>query len=206
MILCAWCWRAARDDVPLCAAHLEAAARDVAALPGDFAALAYRVAPAGALRQRVSGSAEPSVPLDLLADELRRGIVWQLGVWEPPVREALGLAPEPERVSPARLVKRAASLLSANLSDFCRLPRVWGYPEGLDAGSVARSGLYGVSSLRRVHARARRALDLDDQRPPLCRRCGLSGVDPVECRRCVTGAGLVAYAAMSADRLIHPNG
>lgn len=192
MIDCAWCPLPA-DDGPLCRGCLDASAADVAALPADWRALGALVPEQGGLQQRVSGSRAPSVPLDLLADELARSIAWTLGVWEPPVREACGLPPVPENVRPEILVHRAAGLLSARVSDFAALGDIWGYPEGLERGCVARRGLYGVSSCRRLHERAGYALgDVlpETHLPGLCGRCGAAalvqqpGAAPVECRHC----------------------
>jgi hypothetical protein len=106
------------------------------------------------------------VPIDLDADEVDRAIIWTLGAWEPPVREALGLDPAPERVHPDRLCKRAAGLLSANVRAFCALGPTWGYPDGLEGGCVAKSGLYGVLSAQRLHRWALRVLGLADPAPP----------------------------------------
>jgi ribosomal protein L37AE/L43A len=193
VVECAWCPLPAEPGTALCADCLAASAADIAALPADWAALGALVPWQGGPQQRVSGTRAPSVPLDLLADELARSIVWTLGVWEPPVREACRLPAAPEKCRPDVIVDRAASLLSWRLNDFAALGDTWGYPEGLSRGCVARRGLYGVSSLRRLHQRAGYALgDVFPTfaLPGLCALCGAaalarqSGSDIVACRHC----------------------
>ena len=190
---CASCPAAA--DGPLCRDCRWATRQEIAALPLDYRDLAALTPPAGRSSVRVSGTRTPQVPLDLHADTLMREIVWKLSVWEPPVREAAALPPAPERgVRPARLVTRAARLLSAHLSDFCALGPTWGYPDGLTGGCVARSGLYGVLSLRQVHARCLSVLDLAPppatRLPGLCAACGAPalvhtpGTTRIHCAHC----------------------
>jgi hypothetical protein len=193
MIDCAWCPLPAADGNPLCPPCLAASAADIAALPGDRTALAAVAPEPGGPQQRVSGTRAPSVPIDLMADELARGIVWALGVWEPPVRELLGLPPVPEKVAPDVLTHRAATLLSCHVSDFAGMSARVGYVDGPERPSVARRGLYGVSRLRRLHQRAGFALDAgfpEIHLPGLCVLCGAAalaqpdGGGPVECRHC----------------------
>ena len=198
----------------------EASGRDVAALPLDFRDLGRLAPAANGPGQRVTGTFAPAVPIDLGADALQRDIAWLLGVWEPPVREAAGLPPAPElRIRPGRLVARAAAVLSAKLSDFLALGDTWGYPDGLEAGCVARSGLYGVASLRRLHSRAQWALGLTEpvtHVPGMCSRCGSSaltrttGSDAVSCGHCglwISDDEYRAYVGMeTAKAAHHPSG
>jgi hypothetical protein len=218
-MMCAMCRRAPSSDGPLCPPCRQMSAHDVAALALDFRDLGELVPGAGGLEQRVSGTRTPSVLVDLLADELARGIAWCLGVWEPPVREAAGLAPADESVTASRLVTRAAAVLSSRLSDFAALPDTWGYPDGLEGGCVARSGLYGVLSLRKLHTRSLAALGLATQAPMhlpgTCRRCEATalvrsfGEDFVQCRHCGLRLNAEEYRSLinlGDARLIHSHG
>lgn len=205
IIDCAWCPLPAEPGGPLCPDCLDASADDIAALPADWRALGEITPEQGGPHQRISGTRAPSVPLDLEADALARGIVWALGVWEPPVRELLGLPPAPEEVAQDVLTHRAASLLSCHVSDFAAMPARVGYVNGPERPSVARRGLYGVSSMRRLHERAR--LILDDgvpatHLPGLCALCGAAalaqtaGSPLVECRHCGHRVGAGDYREM----------
>jgi hypothetical protein len=215
---CAWCPLVAVDG-PLCPDCRAAARRDIAALALDYRDLAQLRPVAGGPAQRVSGTRAASVPLDLVADALMRDIVWTLGVWEPPVREAAGLPAAPESgVRPGRLVNRACGVLSRRVVDFCRLGDVWGYPDGLDGGCVARSGLYGVASLRRLHARSLSVLDLTPaitRLPGYCGRCGTAaltrtaGTTRVDCGHChhvITDDQYQNDILMITANAHHPNG
>jgi len=196
---CPWC-PAPTTGHPLCDECRWLARQELAALPSDYRDLAA-LAPPGTRRSvRVSGTRAPSVPLDLTADALMREITWQLGTWEPPVREAAGLPPAPETgVRPARLVHRAAGLLSSHVDAFSRLGPTWGYPLGPTRGCVARSGLYGLARLRRAHALTLSVLDLAPPPatlvPGLCPRCrapaltatpGTPGIHCAHCTEAIT--------------------
>jgi hypothetical protein len=193
IIDCAWCPLPAEPDGPLCGDCLDASGEDIAALPADWAALSALMPQQGGPHEFVSGTRAPSVPIDLTADAVARAIVWQLGVWETPVRELLGLPPVPEKVPPDVLTHRAATLLSCHVSDFAGMSARVGYVEGPERPSVARRGLYGVSRLRRLHQRAGFAIDAgfpEIHLPGLCVECGAAaltqpdGGGPVECRHC----------------------
>jgi hypothetical protein len=199
---CASCRTLLADELPLCERCRPVAASDIAALAVDYGALAGLAPPRGAPAQRVSGTHTPSVPIDLAADALARDIAWRCGAWEPPVREAAGLPPAPERAPMARLVHRASALLSSSLSDFLALGDTWGYPDGIEAGCVARSGLNGVLSLQRLHRQAGWLLGLTapaTHLPGMCRHCGAqaltrpSGTDDVQCRHCRRTATVAEY-------------
>lgn len=205
MIDCAWCPLPAIEDGPLCLRCIADSAADIAALPADWAALSALVPQQSGPQQRVSGSRAPSVPIDLTADELARAIVWALGVWEPPVRELIGLPPVPEKVPPNVLTHRAATLLSCHVSDFAGMSARVGYVDGPERPSVARRGLYGVSRLRRLHQRSGFALDAgfpEIALPGLCVLCGAAalaqpdGGGPVECRHCGHRVDAVDYRTM----------
>jgi hypothetical protein len=220
MIDCPMCgWTYPAGGAPVCPHCADVSAREIAALALDFRDLGRIIPGDNGPGLRISGTHTPAVPIDLSADEVRSDIVWTLGVWEPPVREAAGLDPAPElRIRPGRLVARAASLLSTRLSDFLTLGDTWGYPDGLEAGCVARSGLYGVLSCRRLHGRARHLLGLTAPRtrlPGACDRCGATaytrddGDDDVRCGHCatvITGDEYRAYVGFTLTALHHPSG
>jgi len=194
MTRCAWCPRPADDDGPLCADCRWLTRQELAALAYDVRDLALLAPPMLGPRQRVSGTHAPSVPIDLGADALIRAIVWRLGVWEPPVREAAGLPPAPESgIRPVRLADRAAKVLSNHVGEFLGLGPIEGYPDGPEAPCVARSGLYGAASLRRLHTRSLAALDRAPAAiclPGLCGSCGapaltqLPGTARIDCGHC----------------------
>jgi hypothetical protein len=186
---CALCRISLDDAGPLCPGCHRRAAAALGALGADVAELATLPAGAGACRERVSGSRSPTVPVNLDADEVARDIAWRCGVWEPPVREAVGLAPAPERIPLPRLTDRAAAVLSTSLSAFLALPPTWGYPDGLSGGCVARSGLYGALSLIRLHERARHLIDGAEAAAD----AGTATRAPGRCRLCGTRA-LIRYA------------
>lgn len=192
-LACATCADPAPADTPMCERCRQRTGRELAALPSDVAALGAVVPLHGAPQPRVSGTHTPGVPIDLAADALSRAIVWRCAVWEPLVRHAAGLPWVSDQVAPARLVSRAARVLSSSLSDFLALPATWGYAEGPEAGYVARSGLSGVLSLRRLHQRATWLVGITRPSwhvPGLCRRCGAASLmqadrsDSVECGHC----------------------
>lgn len=198
-------------SAPWCADCLQATRRDIGALPLDYRDLAQLTPGIGvATEARVSGTFEPGAPIDLHAEALRADIAWQLGVWEPPVREAAGLPPAPEHaVRPGWLVGRAASVLQSHVATFVGLGPTWGYLDGPEAPCVELSGSYGAAALRLLHIRATAALGLTRSAvrvPGPCGRCGLStlerepGSDRVRCRFCglwISADDYAAYVGMA---------
>lgn len=196
---------------PLCEACLAATARDIAALPLDYRDL-EQLLPRGAppSEGRISGTAEASVPLDLHAEALQADIAWTLGVWEPAVREVVGLPPAPEfAVRPGWLVGRAASVLSVHVVALVRLGPFTAYHSGPEAPCEDVRGLYGAAELRRLHARATAALGLNRgavRVPGPCGRCARAalerepGSDRIRCRFCgmwITADDYEAYVGMA---------
>lgn len=180
----------------LCDGCLDAAARDVRALALDYRDLAQALPRSSntALSTRVTGSDEASTPLALHVDELQRMIHWTLTTWEPAVREAVRLGPERvHNVRPGWAVVTAVTIIAPRVDVLAGLPLTWGYADGLDAGPVERDGLYGLRSLRSLHARSSAVLGLTrlvHVVPGECSRCGLAalrrddGSDTIRCDGC----------------------
>lgn len=187
------------DDIgpgPLCRMCMLRAERDIRALVLDYRDL-EQILPRGtapAAGTRVGGTSTPAVPVALHVDALQRDMVWTLGVWEPPVREAAGLSPEPTgRVRGGWAVTRAVSVIAPRVDVLAGLAPTWGFGDGLDAGPVLRDGVQAVMSLRSLRARARSVLGLSaltHDLPGECSTCGLSalrrddGSDTVWCAGC----------------------
>jgi len=197
MIACAACAAPLGDGLPMCPPCRAAAVQAIAALPADLIQLDGREPPRGAPAPRVSGTHSPSVPLDLNAEAVHRAIVRACQVWEPPVRAIVGLPPAPP-ATPARLVERAARLLSASLSVFLAIPARWGYVGPGSGVSGALSGPAGVLDMWRLHERAVRLVGIvapSMRVPGWCRSCGatallcphtdtLTDVNAVDCAHC----------------------
>lgn len=190
---CLDCTQPSSGGLPLCDVCHDRTANELEALDADYVTLGALEPRHRGPQTRVSGTTTPGVPIDLDADEIARAIAWRCSVWEPPVREAAGLPPAPERGRPAVLVARASAVFAGSLSAFLALPPTWGYPDGPDGGCVARTGVQGALDLRRLHRRAvalvgivRPAVHL----PGVCRRCGATallqadGGGDVECGHC----------------------
>jgi hypothetical protein len=189
----------------LCRGCVNRAAADIAALPGDYAALAAELTPAGRgpAPTLSGGDTDAPVPMALAVDALRRAIVWTLTVWEPPVREAAGLSPGRGRgVRDVWAVTQAARVLTAHVWTFAALGPTWGYAEGLDAGPVERDGPAGMETLRALHLTAERAVGatrLTTALPGPCQSCGAEalwrddGSDTVSCAVCDRRQGVDDY-------------
>ncbi len=181
---------------PLCDECLRVAAADVAALRFDYDDLGRELAPAeqGMSRRVACGDDDDTVPLALHIEALQRSIFWALTVWEPPVREAAGLTRERTRgVRDRWAVDTAVTVIAPRVVVLARLGPTWGYAEGLDAGPVARDGVWALSNLRALHRRARAACGVNRWTftlPGECSRCGAAallrrdGSDTVWCGAC----------------------
>lgn len=158
---------------------------DIEALRRDYAALTAELVPAGGRPRDAhvsGGDPDAPVPLALNIDALQRDIAWTLAVWEPPVRELLGLdTPPAGNVRGSWAVGRGARLLARQVRALAALPPTWGYADGLDAGPVERDGVYAVASLRTLHGTAQRMLGattaapLTTSLPGSCPSCGATG-------------------------------
>jgi hypothetical protein len=184
-------------DGPLCSGCLGRGHADIAALPGDYAALAAQTIPArgAATIGRVSGGdTDAPVPVALGVDAVQRDIVWTLTTWEPPVREAARLAGPPAgRVRDGWAVTTAAQVLAPRVQLLAALPAAWCYADGLDAGPVLRDGVYALDQFRALHERAQRMTGIGRptrRQAGACSGCGAEallrddGSDTVRCNRC----------------------
>jgi hypothetical protein len=149
------------------------------------------------------GDTDAPVPVALGIEALRSDIVWALTVWEPPVREAAGLAdPVTTGVRDVWVVDHAASLLVAHIDTLARLGPIWGYADGLDAGPVERDGVYAIGQFTALHQAVQRVAGTTPRtlrEPGPCRCCGApaltrpDGGDTVTCRVCDDRRSLDAY-------------
>jgi len=181
---------------PLCRDCLLVAERDVRGLVLDYRDLAQRLGRDGstAMGTRVSGNSDPSSMLALDVDELQRDILWTLTVWEPAVREAARLPPEPVgAVRPGWAVAAAAAVIAPRVDVLAALPLTWGYADGFAEGPVLRSGVDAIVSMSVLRRRARSKLGLTrlvHALPGECSRCGMwalrrdDGSDTVRCEQC----------------------
>lgn len=185
------------DGGPLCDGCLNRARFDIAALRCDYLALTAELAPPGRSPEAFvsGGDTDAPVPLALGVDALQRRIVWTLTVWEPPVREVLGVAPAPSRgVRASWVVATSTRLLARHVRRLAAIGPTWGYADGLDAGPVERDGVYGVESLSALHDVAARVLGVVPVTRPvsgMCSHCGGfgslqhdDGSDVVRCAAC----------------------
>jgi hypothetical protein len=179
----------------LCPRCLNAAASDVAALPRDYAELARELVKAPRELVRIgAGSHEPPAPLALHVEALRADIVWAATVWEQPVREAARLVDGPgTTVRAPWALQNAVSVLAPRVALLSGLESIWGYADGLEAGPVARDGLYGLDTLCRLHRQARAVVGTVRRvwrMPGECSGCGAAallrrdGGDTVRCGVC----------------------
>jgi hypothetical protein len=165
----------ALTDGFLCFYCLESAERDVRALVLDYRDLEQHLAPS----LGVWGSGMPSgkgapaqAPLNLGALSLQQDIWWMCDAWDAVVRDVCRLSDKPPRVRAGWAVQQSVSILSPRLDVLaCTSGVMWDYP-GWESRSGERTeeipGWQGVLDLAHLHARARAALGLTQERPELC--------------------------------------
>lgn len=181
---------------PLCPACCQRTGLQISALARDYADLEGELMPTqrGLGARSVSSGDDTGTPLAVGVEALQRSILWALTVWEPPVREAAGLPPERTRgVREGWAVAAAVRVLAPRVEVLAALGPTWGYAEGLDAGPVARDGIWAVGDLCHLHRQARTVCGLTRRTfhlPGECSRCGASallrvdGADIIRCGRC----------------------
>jgi hypothetical protein len=186
----------AEPAAALCGPCLDAASRDLMALPRDFADLEALLpaSTAGALRTRVSGSGEAPSPLNLGVDALQRAIHAAVTAWEPAVREAARLAPERTRgVRDGWAVAAAVDVMAPRTALISTLAAQWCLQDGVETGPVFRDGCEALRAFRGLHGQARAILGvrrLVHRLPGECSRCGLEalrrpdGSESVFCAGC----------------------
>lgn len=174
-------------SIPLCFWCLEAAERDVRALPLDYRDLEQHIPLA--LGRRSNGmpaarQVDAALPLNEDAFDLQREIWWAATAWEEVVRDAAGLPMVGQWAKRRRdgvAVVEAVRVLAPRLDVLAKVveAEMWGYPG--TSGTTLIPGWRGVLDLAALHRRARGALGLSTPRRELCqgvpcRACGLKAL------------------------------
>jgi hypothetical protein len=200
----------AESELPLCFWDLEAAERDVRALPLDYRDLEQHLPRGTSARgDGMPHTRKVDADLPLVEDvfDLQREIWWLATAWEEVVREAAALPPVADWSKRRRdgvAVVEAVRVLAPRLDVLCRVEQaeMWGYPG--TAGTTQLPGWQGVLDLAALHGKARYALGLTRDEGELilgvaCPRCEIRSklrrtVDGVHCGGCKTRLEAGEYA------------
>lgn len=182
-----------------CLEHVAAQTRLLPALYDDLAGDLMRWPQRPEPDRIAAGKAGSTLPLDAAVEALRRQMWWTVGVWETPVRAALGMGlPRRHRVRHRWVLRHGALLLSQHMHTLAGLAPLVGPFAG--PGTTSRcDGFDAVRQLAALALAATRRLGLEPtpvRLPGGCPQCGawsLRRTPPTTTVRCALCGYAMSY-------------